>query len=391
MISIARLLVAGSGAVILVLGLAMPAVAGIREYNAAVAAGDYDTAATEAAAIWSTYDKTRADTAVIAREFAWTSMLADEPEKARVYASFLVQGGAHLATPDDDPLMSKLLLEWTYLGDGSSSERRHTVSTALNAWAGGNSGASRIAPFVAGRLYGAAWAAGNWRDVVRDAALAETLAARLGAEGVALQYQAIVDGAAADFMQSPDEDGWLKLADGWDELFTRLEPPRPGHGVDLGALEDIYWRGQAWMLAMEAYFERGRDSMNTPMAHKRAGTLIANRRETLKGRCGDQPCPPTTVTDGQTQCPATWIQEPALRYPQSAVFRGMMGATILQLTTDEAGKVTASNVLAAVPTEVFPDAATRTISQWRVTSRAPAGADCTLSGTRELRVIFHLM
>jgi TonB family protein len=390
MITMRAKFTAACAAIAIGMSAAPPAAAGIREYNAAVTAGDYDTAATEAEAIWTTYDKTQANTAVIAREFAWTSMLADEPEKARVYASFLVQDGARLSTPDDDPLMSKVLLEWTYLGDALSGEQRQKVSAALSAWANNNPGASRIGPFVAGRLYGGAWAVGNWRDVIRDAALAETLSARLGAEGLALQYQAIVDGAAADFMQSQNEDGWIKLADAWDFLFARIEPPRPGQGIDLGALEDIYWRSQAWMHAMEAFFERGRDSMNTAMAHKRAATRIENRQETLKGRCGEQPCPPQSLAGGQVQCPASWNQTPELRYPQSAMFRGMMGATILQLTTNKGGQVTDAKVLAAVPAEVFPDAATKTISQWTLKSQAPAGTDCTLSGTRELRVIFQL-
>ena len=371
--------------------LVTPASAGIREYNAAVKAGDYAMAAAEAESIWAVLDKTLPEAVATAREFAWTSMLAGEPAKAMVYARWLVEEGAKAPTPDDDPLLSKILLLWSGLGNEPSKDQRAELSTTLSSWSAANTTLpSRVAAVAAAQLYGKAWQAGDWKDAERDAVIAERLAGRLGAEGLVIEQRAMLDGAAANFMDTRKADGYMRIADGWEKLVARIGPPRPGKGLDLGNLEPVYWRGLAWMTAMSAYFRVGNDARLSGPAYKRQGELIEARSKTIQGRCGAAPCAPAPLPPGQLpQCNATWKQSPPLRYPSTAVWKGMVGATILRLTVDDAGKVTDLKVLAAVPSETFPEPTMKAVRQWTL-QRAPNGkAPCTLAGERELTVEFR--
>ena len=381
-------------AVVLCAGLlvVMPASAGIRAYNAAVNAGDYATAAAEAESIWSKFDKTLPETVATAREFAWTSMLADQPAKAQIYARWLVEEGANAPTPDDDPLMSKILLLWSELGKEPSRDQRAVLSTTLSSWSAANTSVpSRVAAVAAAQLYGKAWQAGSWKDAERDAKIAETLAGRLGAEGFVIEQRAILDGAAANFMDTKKADGYMRIADGWEKLVARIGPPRPGKGLDLGNLEPLYWRGMAWMTAMSAYFRVGNDRISASQAYMRQGDLIEARSKTIQGRCGASPCAPVPLPPGQLpQCIGTWNQSPPLNYPSTARFKGMLGATILNLTVDDAGKVTDVKVLAAVPSETFPEPTMKAVRQWTLERAPNAKLPCTLAGERQLTVQFQL-
>src|SRR5262245_40175476 len=89
--------------------LAAPAFADIKAYNAAVKAGDYKTAAAEAEAIWKTWDKTSADTALMAREFGFSALVSGRNDLAQSFGNFLVQQGKTLPTPDDQPATSAVL------------------------------------------------------------------------------------------------------------------------------------------------------------------------------------------------------------------------------------------------------------------------------------------
>jgi len=68
------------------------------------------------------------------------------------------------------------------------------------------------------------------------------------------------------------------------------------------------------------------------------------------------------------------------------VWKGMVGATILRLTVDDAGKVTDLKVLAAVPSETFPEPTMKAVRQWTLQRAPNSKAPCTLAGERELTV-----
>ncbi|MET0568655.1 MAG: hypothetical protein ABWZ74_06215, partial [Hyphomicrobiaceae bacterium] len=77
-------------AAVMVFGVSTSAFADIKAYNAAVQRGDIAAAATEAEAVWQTLDKTKPNTVVIARDFAFTAMRAGRTAAALVFARWLV-------------------------------------------------------------------------------------------------------------------------------------------------------------------------------------------------------------------------------------------------------------------------------------------------------------
>jgi hypothetical protein len=196
-----------------------------------------------------------------------------------------------------------------------------------------------------------------------------------------------VDAAAAQFLDDKKIDAWLALADVHDALMERMGPPVPGEKVD--DLDAIDMRIHAWLEAMSAYFRAGLSSLNTSTARKRQYDQIEDREKTLKNRCPEKDC--RLVEAGAIPpCPATWEQTPPLNYPVNALFRGIVGATILEMTTDEKGAVMAYKVLAAVPSDTFPTATTKVVQKWSLKRKKDAVEPCTLAGTRQLHVIFEM-
>lgn len=86
------------------------AVADIAAFNAAIKANDYKTAAVEAKAIWPAFDKSDRDTAPVARMFGLASYMGGDYGAAHDFGVFLQASGASLATPDDMPATSAVLL-----------------------------------------------------------------------------------------------------------------------------------------------------------------------------------------------------------------------------------------------------------------------------------------
>ena len=81
----------------------VPAFADIKSSIQAVRASDFRAASVVAADTWPELDKSAPEIAVVAREFAWVSMLAGQPAAAEVYSRFLVDQGAALPRPDPTP------------------------------------------------------------------------------------------------------------------------------------------------------------------------------------------------------------------------------------------------------------------------------------------------
>ncbi len=377
---------------LLLLSIAMvfpqPASAHIKGYNAAVLRGDFAAAAKEAEAAWATLDKSRPDAVLTAREFAWTAMLVGQRDQARTYAKWLVEEAPALSSPDNEPVLSRVLLAWSELGDSPNKEARAALSNALREWEALQKPGSRVAVVAGVQLYSREWTMGEWEAAQQSALLAARLAATLGAEGAVYEERAKVDAAAAQFMADRKIDAWFALADAHDALMVRMGPPVPGEKVD--DLNAIDMRAHAWLQAMDAYFGAGQRELSTNITWKRQFDRLRARTRLLKSRCGDEPCPEPVIEGAAPKCAARWDQSPPIRYPQMALFRGIVGATILEMSTDESGAVTAAKVLAAVPSEAFPDAALKTVQKWKLVRDSKATQPCTLAGTRTLYINFRM-
>ena len=157
-------------------GLAFGASAGIPEFNDAMRRGDIQAASVEAVDTWESWDKTHPDTALMAREFGFVSMLAGNYEAARDFARFLADQGAHLPKPDDFPLTSAVLLWAAEYKLSGSAEMRDALAVSLRQRAE-IEGVDLITAAGAEALYSGDWVTGDWERLIESAGLAVELMA----------------------------------------------------------------------------------------------------------------------------------------------------------------------------------------------------------------------
>lgn len=130
--------------------------------------------------------------------------------------------------------------------------------------------------------------------------------------------------------------------------------------------KDSYHRADAWIMAMSAYFESRRKRFPQDEEVQAILAIYGADRETLNARART-----VETTDDETGeaplpfCRGGLLQRPALEYPRGAARSGLVGAVIIQISTDEDGKVATAEVLASVPDEGFKEVALRTVKKWK--------------------------
>jgi TonB family protein len=372
----------------LLVGAALPAAADIKAYNAAIARGDLASAALEAEGIWPTYDKAKSDAVIVAREFAFTSMRARQPAKAAVYAKWLVQDAPGAGAKDDDPLLAKVLLGWALLGDKPQAGSRNALISALEAWSASDKKAGPVIPATAAAdLLTRDWTEGKWEDVRREAPIAASLAAELGSSGAVLEETAKLVGVAAEFLDDRKVDSYFRFADFHDALMERMGPVPPGQTEEDHPLFPLDMRSHAWMESIVSIFGLGPNEIDR--SDKKDWQRVRERMSALKGRCDGKNCLPQPDPPGSApRCLASWDQSPKLKYPSQAMFRGIVGTLMMNVTTDEAGAVTEVKVLAAVPSDTFLNQTIATVKQWKLKKQPISEGPCTLAGTRRLVTAF---
>lgn len=224
-------------------GAAGPAHADIRSFNAAVQAGDFRTASADARATWPGIDRAGPQAAQIAREFAWVSMLADDPASALVYARFLVEQGSQLPYPDASPAVSRVLFDWASLRAASSSASRARLAASLRTRAM-VVGRDLISVRAAQALQADAWSASDWSQAESASLLVLRFLDDIGAGETAARYEARRQAAAANFMRTRSPDAYNSLYDIVVQLHDQLAQAAPGPERDRLAAE--YFAAAAW-------------------------------------------------------------------------------------------------------------------------------------------------
>ena len=347
--------------------LATAAFADIPAFNAAVKAGDYKKAAAEAKAIWSTWDKADRDTAVLAREFGFASYVSGDYAAAQMFGQFLKDNGATLATPDDQPATSRVLLAAASFRLKSEDATRKDLLDALKAREAA-AGVDNVSVLAAEALYKADWAAGAWDKASESSGLAWRL---LGRAGPGLSYRALDARAAfatSGFLSGPDKADYDNIADAHDAVVAEINAAlNPQKRLSFAPMK---YQLEAWAMSVGSYFHSGQQTgTNIPINVK--------QRELAKL---DQPMFPESVLTGD-QCQKADLQWPIARYPTGALYRNMVGSVIMKMDTDEAGRVTKWEVLAAVPARHFSKAVEDSVPNiyWKRTSADKP--DCSLKAT----------
>lgn len=329
---------------------ASPAHADIRAFNAAVQAGDYRAALTEADATWSTLDQ--ASAAVAAREFAWVAMLAGDPNRALAYTRFLVEQGATLEVPDKSPEVSRVLHAWASMEVSDTSGARGALLAALNARAI-KAGRDLITPRAAQALHSRAWAMGDWPQAEAAAQLAVRFLDDLGASQSPARFEAARTRAMAAYMRSNSLDAYAALYDNADALHRLIATTPAGYVRDRLAGE--YFAALAWGDAIYGGLSPAKQRQTTNRRFT-IGAGLPAMGELLYPASGDPAQPRCRIVLAKTSSPG---------FPYVARFKELAGQVTYALDVRPDGTFANARLLAASPSEDFVEATQSVMTSWR--------------------------
>jgi TonB family protein len=336
--------------------VAAPAGADIKAFNAAVRAGDYKTAAAEAEGIWKTWDASDEQTALIAREFGFASLVAGRNDLARQFGQFLVSEGARLKNPDNQPATSAVLLRVAEFKVKSGEAERKALRDALIA-RNGAAGVDMTSVLSWEALYMGSWGAADWAGAKSDALAAAEFLQREKSL-IHRQRNAEVTSAAASFLEGRSRvtkgrnDYYVAMADAHDAIVGDLNAAASSPRNPLWSAK---WKAEAWAMAIESFLQS---------SYAQIGSNISTR---LDARPLNQPAfaqhPEDASALNVPMCEGRF-EGRKLYYPANREFQGTVGAVIARMETDRDGKVTSAEVLAAVPADVFGEKVVETLRTW---------------------------
>jgi TonB family protein len=365
--------------------MAPAAFADLKAFNAAVRAGDYKQAAAEAEATWKAWDTADPQTALLAREFGFAALVSGRYDLARQFGEFLVQKGATLPTPDDQPAVSAVLFRVADFKLKSRDEERQALREALNS-RNAAAGVDMTSVLSWEALYVGDWNAGDWTNAQADSAAAAEFMKRQSAL-LPRRRDAEIVKAAASFLH-----GRSRITKGRNDYYDAMADVHDAIVADINAattpgardpLFEAKWKAEAWTLAISSYLES---------FYTQVGSNISTA---LEPRPIQQPRfaqHPDDAAAGQQPLCEGKFEGRKLVYPPSRAYQGLVGAVIARLETDASGKVTNTEVLAAVPLKTFSDQVVRTMSTWTYKpAKGVNTSSCRLnSRNRIFRVTFHM-
>ena len=363
---------------------AQTAIAGISEFNDAMRRGDVKAASAEAVEIWKTWDRADRDTALMAREVGFVSMLAGDYEAARDFGKFLADEGAGLAVPDAHPLTSAVLLHASTHWLENKGETREALLAALNARLAVE-GVDLISANGAEILYSNDWQKGDWSALEESAPIAIELLGRGQAGLLPRLRRAELVAAAANFLNqrrnlnNSRNDTYGVMADVHDQIVANLDDDE--YASIRSRLWPLKWESEAWANAMAAYLTSDYSGIDTLIQRK------LDPRPLVSPSVGyiaeDPELAPYPLCEGS-------FEGRRIRYPSNRAFAGVVGSVIVRLETDDKGEVIDSELLASIPLESFSEAVLKAVSTWRYEPAKDADLrSCRLqSSNRVLRVTF---
>jgi hypothetical protein len=360
--------------------------ADIKAFNAAVKAGDYKTAATEAETIWKTWNTADEQTALMAREFGFAALVAGRNDLARQFGQFLVDKGVSLPTPDSQPATSAVLFHVAEFKNRNGDPERRALREALLA-RNGAPGVDMTSVLSWEALYIGDWNAGDWAGAQSDARAAAGFMSREKSLAYR-QRNAEVTGAAASFL-----DGRVRVTKGRNDYHAAMADVHDAIIGDLNSatsqaqrssLWSIKWKAEAWAMAIESYLQSSYAQIGSNISTKleaRPLALPASAQFPEDAFAANIP-----LCNGK-------FEGRRLMYPASREFQGTVGAVIAHLETGKDGKVIKAEVLAAVPAEVFADKVVETLGTW--TFKPEKGVNtstCRMNSRNHVyKVIFRIL
>ena len=331
-------------------------VADIAAFNQAIKQGDYKGAAKETTEIWSTFDKKSKQTAIIAREFGFVNYVARDFDNAEMFAKFLVDKGAELSVPDDQPATSRVLLDLTRFSIKQGERERRRLADAIEKRLE-TEGVDQISLLAAKTLYRGDWIGGQWPKVSESTALAVALYQRAGKNFLKEQRDAEVIAAAAAFLGKPAFKDYDQMVSVHNQIVQDIN--ESSDAKIASELLGSKWTAQAWVNTMEAFFQS---------SHSQLGTLIDSSLTYQDLTVlNDDVLAGDNSSESKPVCPGK-VDVGKLSYPLLWAERRLVGSVIMNLSFDEQGKVSNSEVLAEAPPNLFVDSVKEAIPtfSWEV-------------------------
>ncbi len=345
-------------AVALAVAVAAPAAADIKAFNAAVRAGDYKTAAAEAEGIWKTWNSADSQTALMAREFGFAAFVSGRNDLALQFGQFLVDKGATLPTPDDQPATSAVLHRAASFKMKNGEPERQALRQALTtrSAAPGLDMTSVLAWEV---LYVADWNAGDWANVETDATAAAEFFKRAPKNLQHRQRKAELTATSAMFLQ-----GRNRVTKGRNDYYNRMVDL---HNVIVGDIDaavsdgdrkllwPLKWQAEAWYMAMWSYLSSSYTQIGSNISTKVEARPLTHPE---RAQYADDPATAhLPVCEGR-------FDGKKLTYPSSKAFQGIVGGVIARMDVGPDGKINDVELLAAVPAESFGESVVKTLRTW---------------------------
>lgn len=346
----------------------------IKTYNSAVRAGDYKAAAAAAEEVWKTWDRSDPDTALLAREFGFAALVSGRNELAQQFGKFLVEQGATLATPDDQPLTSAVLYRAASFKVSKGDGERTALREALMA-RNGAPGLDMTSVLSWELLYSSDSDAGDWDNAMADANAAASFMAR-NSGLLVRQRKAELHAASTQFVKARGRqtqsrnDLYDIIADVHDSLANDIDTATSQSLRD--ELWPVLWTAQAWAIAVESYINSSYQQVGSNI-----NSSLSPRRLKLPRYAQHAESSPTPLCDGK-------FEGKAIRYPESKQYNGV-GSMIVRLETAGDGRVIDVEILGAIPSEDFISGIVATMKTW--TYKPAKGVDratCRLSSRNHI-------
>lgn len=359
-------------------GLIGIACATVKEFNEAVARRDYNAATSAALQIWPTFDRNSKQAALVAREFGFIAFMAGKYDTAKLFAEFVVNDGPALPYPDNQPAVSRVLLELVkYKLDGKKAQRQKLLD-ALQDRINGDAGTEAISLFAAEDMLMSDWREHQWNGVTQSAKLAMELSKRGGSPWLVNRRRAQLIMIASEFISAGiDLEGtrarstYGKMSDLFDGVVEDINATEAADKGARDALWPVLFSSMAWSDAMWAKFEGEKRQVGTHIPQEikkrpRNFPKYSHRASTIK-------------QSNLPICKGAFLQQPKIEYPGSAEFKGMVGSVLVSLLLDEQGRVIDPEVVAAVPAADFSAAVLKAVRTWRwVTDKGEDTSRCRI-------------
>jgi TonB family protein len=324
--------------------LALPASADIAAYNKAVQAGDFKTAAKEAAATWPTLDKSGEDIAIIAREFGYAAYIAQDYQAMRTYAVV----AADPATPGNtEPLglaiATVLLRNAEHHIKPTSGTRKGLYDALLKR--SEMPGLDKISLSGIDTLVDYDMDNQNWESAAASTQLGGKMAISGGASVNLIRRRLELLNAIATFLDDKEWASYKTLDDLNEAIMADMEAAASDKLA--ASYVPLRWETVSWRMLVQSYMSAGGGGI--PAKYKTAHTEddVRTYSPRLTGLLDLHP--------KGSPCKRKLNMKRKIQYPESAMFRGFVGSVILSVDIDAAGNAKNPRVLSSIPEKFFSE------------------------------------